>query len=91
LAKGVSQKAAIKEKTKIFKTYLPQRAPRPQRDFGSWKDRKMLTPNKYALSVKVKSLSFFGSNISVLSVTSVAKQVRFGMFFALKFGDCHRR
>jgi hypothetical protein len=46
------------EKAKIFKTYLPQRAPRPQRNFGSKTYRKMQTLKKYALIVRAKFLFF---------------------------------
>ena len=61
------------KRLKRLEANFPQRAPRPQRDFRSESDNKMLMFLKYALPVRVKLFSFSGQYISVSSVTSVAK------------------
>ena len=71
--KQFSQKTAIYEKPKIFKAYLPQRAPRLQTDLGSKSNRQMLTINKCALSVRITFFSFFESYTSIILMFRISK------------------
>jgi hypothetical protein len=65
----------LKDKN-IQKLFAPG-APRPERDFDSKKDRKMLTNNKHAPSVKMNFFSFFEFYTSGCSVLLMGRLFKF--------------